>query len=61
MKTAKVGNIISFNEGMLGKVVAVLQNTVIADLTYMSNFDSLGVEHERQVIRHSEYKIVKME
>lgn len=59
--TAKVGNIISFNEGMFGKVVAVLQNTVIADLTYMPEFESMRLENEREVLRHDEYEIVRVD
>ena len=58
LKTAKVGNIISFHDGKLGRVVSVLQNTVVADLTYMPDFESLRLEHEREVVKHTEYEIV---
>ncbi len=59
MTVAKVGNIITFNDGMRGRVVAVLQNTVVADLTIMPEFDSLKREFEREVLRHEEYSIVE--
>lgn len=59
MTVAKVGNIITFNDGMRGRVVAVLQNTVVADLTVMPEFDSLKLEFEREVLRHEEYSIVE--
>lgn len=58
MTIAKVGNIITFNDGLRGKVVAVLQNTVVADLTVMPEYESLKLEHDREVLRHEEYKIV---
>lgn len=58
MTRAKVGNIIEFN-GLQGKVVAVLQNTVVADLTIMPEFESLKLEKDREVLRHDEYTIIK--
>ncbi len=58
MSIAKVGNIISFRDGMRGKVVAVLQNTVVADLTIMPEFETLKLEKDREVLRHEEYKII---
>lgn len=59
MRKAKVGNIIEFNNGLQGKVVAVLQNTVVADLTIMPDFESLKLEKDREVLRHDEYTIIK--
>lgn len=59
MTRAKVGNIITFHDGLQGKVVAVLQNTVVADLTIMPNFESLKLEKDREVLRHEEYSIVE--
>ncbi|MFA8438615.1 YkvS family protein [Pueribacillus sp. YX66] len=59
MTVAKVGNIISFRDGMRGKVVAVLQNTVVADLTIMPEFESLKLEKDREVLRHEEYRVVE--
>ena len=56
---AKVGNIISFHDGMRGKVVAVLQNTVVADLTIMPEFETLKLEKDREVLRHEEYEILE--
>lgn len=61
MEVAKVGNIISFRNGLLARVVSVLQNTVVADLTYMPEFKSLQLENEREVLKHSEYEIIQTE
>lgn len=58
MTVARVGNVISFKDGMQGRVVAVLQNTVVADLTIMPDFETLKLEKEREVLRHEEYKVV---
>ena len=57
MKIAEVGNIIEFKNGMQGIVEKVNENSVIVDLTYMENFDSLEIE-EKTVVNHKRYKIL---
>ncbi|MFJ7950924.1 YkvS family protein [Lysinibacillus sp. NPDC096418] len=57
MKIAEVGNIIEFKDGLQGIVEKVNENSVIVDLTYMENFDSLEVE-EKTVVNHKRYKIL---
>ena len=57
MKIAEVGNIIEFKDGLQGIVEKVNENSVIVDLTYMENFDSLEIE-EKTVIYHKRYKIL---
>ncbi|EON73556.1 MULTISPECIES: YkvS family protein [Lysinibacillus] len=57
MKIAEVGNIIEFKNGLQGIVEKVNENSVIVDLTYMENFDSLEIE-EKTVINHKRYKIL---
>ena len=57
MKIAEVGNIIEFKDGSQGIVEKVNENSVIVDLTYMENFDSLEIE-EKTVINHKRYKIL---
>ena len=57
MKIAEVGNIIEFKDGLQGIVEKVNENSVIVDLTYMENFDSLEIE-EKTVINHKRYKIL---
>ena len=47
MKIAEVGNIIEFKDGLQGIVEKVNENSVIVDLTYMANFDSLEIEEKR--------------
>lgn len=58
MKKADVGNVIEFKEGLQGIVEKVNENSVIVDLTYMSNFRDLELDH-RTVINHKNYKIIK--
>lgn len=58
LKKADVGNVIEFKEGLQGIVEKVNENSVIVDLTYMSNFRDLELEH-RTVINHKNYKIIK--
>ena len=58
MKRAEVGNIIEFREGLQGVVEKVYENSVIVDLTYMSNFPDLEIE-PRTVVNHKNYKIIK--
>lgn len=57
MKIAEVGNIIEFKDGLQGIVEKVNENSVIVDLTYMSNFDDLEME-EKTVVNHKRYKIL---
>lgn len=57
MKIAEVGNIIEFKDGLQGIVEKVNENSVIVDLTYMENFDSLDIE-EKTVVNHKRYKIL---
>lgn len=58
MKIAEVGNIIEFREGLQGIVEKVNENSVIVDLTYMSNFRNLELD-ARTVVNHKNYKIIK--
>ena len=57
MKIAEVGNIIEFKNGLQGSVEKVTDNSVIVNLTYMENFDSLEIE-EKTVVNHKRYKIL---
>ncbi|AVK82919.1 YkvS family protein [Lysinibacillus sp. NPDC047702] len=57
MKIAEVGNIIEFKNGLQGIVEKVNENSVIVDLTYMENFDTLEIE-EKTVVNHKRYKIL---
>lgn len=57
MKIAEVGNIIEFKNGLQGIVEKVNENSVIVNLTYMENFDSLEIE-EKTVVNHKRYKIL---
>jgi len=57
VKIAEVGNIIEFKDGLQGIVEKVNENSVIVDLTYMANFDSLEIE-EKTVVNHKRYKIL---
>lgn len=58
MKKAIVGNVIEFKEGMRGIVEKVNENSVIVNLTYMSNYRDLDLE-ERTVVNHKNYTIVQ--
>nr|WP_206700909.1 MULTISPECIES: DUF2187 family protein [Lysinibacillus] len=57
VKIAEVGNIIEFKNGLQGIVEKVNENSVIVNLTYMENFDSLEIE-EKTVVNHKRYKIL---
>lgn len=57
MKIAEVGDIIEFKDGLQGVVEKVNDNSVIVDLTIMSNFYDLDIE-EKTVVNHKRYKIV---
>lgn len=57
MLIAAVGNIIEFKDGIQGIVEKVNENSVIVDLTYMENFEELGLE-EKTVINHKRYTII---
>ncbi|GGG20355.1 hypothetical protein GCM10007425_13430 [Lysinibacillus alkalisoli] len=56
-KVAEIGNIIEFRDGLQGIVEKVNDNSVIVNLTYMPNFEQLGLE-EKTVINHKRYKII---
>lgn len=58
MKIAEVGNIIEFGDGLQGIVEKINENSVIVNLTYMDNFEQLGIE-EKTVINHKRYKIIE--
>ena len=53
----ELGNIIEFGDGLQGIVEKVNENSVIVNLTYMSNFSSLDLE-ERTVINNKRYKVI---
>jgi uncharacterized protein YkvS len=57
MKTAVLGDIIEFKDGLQGIVEKVNENSVIVDLTYMENFQELELER-RTVVNHKNYKII---
>ncbi|MEH6913547.1 DUF2187 family protein, partial [Priestia megaterium] len=49
MKIAEVGNLIEFKNGLQGIVEKVNENSVIVDLTYMTNYRDLDLE-QRTVV-----------
>ncbi|MED3726847.1 DUF2187 family protein [Priestia filamentosa] len=57
MKIAEIGNVIQFKDGLKGIVEKVNENSVIVDLTYMSNFRELDLEH-KTVVNHKNYQII---
>ncbi|WP_167629579.1 YkvS family protein [Listeria valentina] len=57
MAKAQVGDIIEFKDGLTGIVEKINENSVIVDLTYMENFNDLGME-EKTVVNHKNYKII---
>ncbi|AMW98254.1 DUF2187 family protein [Rummeliibacillus sp. G93] len=57
MKIAEIGNVIEFGNGLQGIVEKVNENSVIVNLTYMENFNSLEIE-EKTVVNHKRYKIL---
>ncbi|GEK32732.1 YkvS family protein [Kurthia sibirica] len=58
MQIAEVGNLIEFQDGLQGIVEKVYENSVIVNLTYMENFDDLGME-EKTVVNHKRYRIIE--
>ncbi|MFC5543163.1 MAG: DUF2187 family protein [Bacilli bacterium] len=58
MKIAEVGDIIEFKDGLRGLVEKVNDNSVIVDLTIMSNYRELDLE-EKTVVNHKRYKIIE--
>ncbi|RDX02284.1 hypothetical protein UR08_01800 [Listeria kieliensis] len=57
MAKAHIGDIIEFKDGLTGIVEKINENSVIVDLTYMENFNDLGME-EKTVVNHKNYKII---
>lgn len=57
MKIAEVGNLIEFKNGLQGIVEKVNENSVIVDLTYMTNYRDLDLE-QRTVVNHKNYIII---
>lgn len=55
---AQIGDIIEFRDGLQGIVEKINENSVIVNLTYMENFEQLGME-ERTVINHKRYTIIE--
>ncbi len=55
---AEVGTLIEFKDGLQGIVEKVNDNSVIVNLTYMENFEELGLE-EKTVINHKRYTILQ--
>lgn len=56
------GSIIEFDrhdQVLKGRVVTVLDNSVVVDLQYMDNFEELGLEHNRTVVAHRKYTILE--
>ena len=51
-------DIIEFRDGLQGIVEKINENSVIVNLTYMENFEQLGME-ERTVINHKRYTIIE--
>lgn len=57
IEVAGVGSIIEFKDGLQGIVEKVNDNSVIVNLTYMENFEELGLE-EKTVVNHKRYTIL---
>jgi uncharacterized protein YkvS len=57
MKIAEVGNLIEFKNGLQGIVEKVNENSVIVDLTYMTNYRDLDLE-QRTFVNHKNYIII---
>ncbi|WOV85116.1 DUF2187 family protein [Sporosarcina jeotgali] len=55
---AEVGTLIEFKDGLQGIVEKVNDNSVIVNLTYMENFEELGLE-EKTVVNHKRYTILQ--
>lgn len=58
MTPAKIGDIITFHDGLRGKVEKVNENSVIVDLTIMEDFEALDLT-EKTVINHKRYTIIE--
>ncbi len=59
MEIAKIGDLVSFKEGMRGKVEVVYENSVIVDLTVMDNYQELDFENSKTVVNHKRYEILE--
>lgn len=58
---AQKGDIVTFERGsqiLQGKVISILENSVVVDLLVMDNFESLSLEHSRTVVAHKNYTII---
>lgn len=58
LNIAEVGTLIEFKDGLQGIVEKVNDNSVIVNLTYMENFEELGLE-EKTVVNHKRYTILQ--
>jgi uncharacterized protein YkvS len=59
---AKEGDIIEFERNNMilqGKVVSILENSVIVNLQYMPQFENLDLEHSKTVVAHRNYTIIE--
>ena len=56
--SAKPGDFVGFGNDLRGVVIAVLNNTVVADITIMEDYDFDKMGHERQVVHHTKYKVI---
>ena len=55
---AEVGDFVEFNDGQLGRVEKVNENSVIVDITINEDWDE-NEDFETTVVNHKRYKILK--
>jgi uncharacterized protein YkvS len=55
----KPRDIIETKDGLVGEVISVLTNTVVANISLTPNIEKLGIEHMNQVFHHKEFTVVK--
>ncbi len=55
---AEVGDFVEFNDGQLGRVEKVNENSVIVDITINEDWDE-NEDFEKTVVNHKRYKILK--
>ena len=58
LEIAEVGTLIEFGDNLQGIVEKVNDNSVIVNLTYMEDFEDLGLE-EKTVVNHKRYTILQ--